>query len=84
MKKNKYFEIGDIVDTHSGEQGIVIEILDDFWVNILQCDGHIERVTVNDIWKTETKVNGKAELNILFLKIFGYSGVYDEDEPDNA
>ena len=76
MKKNDYFEIGDIVNTHSGEQGIVIEIIDDFWVVILQCDGHAERTTINDIWEANTDVNGKCELNAFFMKIFGYSSIY--------
>lgn len=82
MKKNAYFEIGDIVDMHCGEQGIVVEIIDADWIVVLQCDGHTEKVLINDIWKTDTTVDGKAELTAFFLKVFGYSGVYEEDESD--
>ena len=82
MKKNKYFEIGDIVDMHCGEQGIVIEVIDDDWVLLLQCDGHVEKSLVGDIWKSNTEVDGKAELDSFFTKIFGYSSVYDKEEAE--
>lgn len=78
MGMKHFFEIGDLVDTHSGEQGIVVEILDDTWVNILQCNGHVEKTTINDIWKSDTEVDGKAALHNLFMNVFGYSSVYEE------
>lgn len=78
-----YFEVGDIVDMHCGEQGIVVEILDNEWVYLLQCNGHIEKAYAYDIWPSERKChNGKEALHELFMKTFGYSGIY-EDEPDN-
>lgn len=82
MKKNKYVEIGDIVDMHCGEQGIVIEVIDDDWVLLLQCDGHVEKSHVGDIWKSNIEVDGKAELDSFFTKIFGYSSVYDKEEEE--
>ena len=82
MKKNQYFEIGDIVDMHCGEQGIVVEILDNTWVLLLQCNGHIEKAHVNDIWFTDSvEQNGKKALHEFFMKTVGYSSILDEDKP---
>lgn len=78
MKRNKYFEIGDIVNMYCGEEGIVISFIDNVWVLLLQCDGNVEKTSIHDIWKRDTDVDGKAELDAFFKKIFGYSCVYDE------
>lgn len=73
------FNVGDIVDMHCGEQGIVVEKLDDTYIYLLQCNAHIEKVHINDIWRSDGKQNGKAALHELFLKTFGYSSVYEEE-----
>ena len=61
-----------------GEEGIVVSIIDNVWVLLLQCDGNVEKTSIHDIWKKDTDVDGKAELDAFFKKIFGYSCVYDE------
>lgn len=78
-----YFKVGDIVDMHCGEQGIVVEILDDDWVNLLQCDGHVDRAYISDIWPAETKQNGKEALHEFFMKTLGYSSICEEESSDN-
>lgn len=82
MKKNDYFEVGDVVNMHCGEQGVVVEILDDTWVLLIQCDGHIDKHHVNDIWTVEpAKQSGKEALHEFFMKTLGYSSVYEDDAP---
>lgn len=73
------FSVGDIVDMHCGEQGIVVEILDDTWVHLLQCNGHIDKAHIGDIWLSDKEQNGRAALHELFMKTFGYSSL-NEDE----
>ena len=64
---------------HCGEQGIVVEILDDTWVLLIQCNGHIDKTSVNDIWlATSAKQNGKEALHEFFIKTLGYSSIYDD------
>ena len=80
VKKNEYFEVGDIVNMHCGEQGIVLEILDDEWVYLLQCSGHVEKAYMNDIWKTDfVAQSGKEALHEFFMKTLGYSAIYEEE-----
>lgn len=79
MKETDYFKVGDIVSMHCGEQGIVLEILDDDYVYLLQCDGHVEKYCVYDMWHSKNEQNGKEALHELFMKTFGYSGIYREE-----
>lgn len=82
MKKTDYFKVGDIVNMHCGEQGIVLEILDDDHVYLLQCNGHVEKYYAYDIWHSNNEQNGKKALHELFMKTFGYSGMYEEEIAD--
>ena len=85
MKKNDYFEVGDVVDMHCGEQGIVVEVLDDTWVLLIQCNGHIDKSHINDIWQSDSaKQNGKEALHELFMKTLGYSSIFGDDTPSES
>ena len=64
---------------HCGEQGIVLEILDEHWLYLLQCNGHVEKYYANDVWHSGNEQNGKEALHELFMKTFGYSGIYEEE-----
>ena len=77
-KSASCIKVGTIVDMHCGEQGIVVEILDDEWVYLLQCTGHIDKALITDIWPAGTEQSGKEALHELFMKTFGYSGIYEE------
>lgn len=83
MAMTDCFAVGDIVDMHCGEQGIVVEILDDTWVYLLQCNGHIEKAHANDIWPASCEQNGKEALHELFMATFGYSGMYEEEAKES-
>ena len=82
MKKNEYFEVGDVVNMHCGEQGIVVEALDDTWVVLIQSDGHVEKAHVNDIWPCKpVEQDGKTALHEVVMKTLGSSSIFEEDTP---